>query len=87
MAPNPSVSRSIELLDWGLFRAFPIYLQFVVALMVLYAAAMTALTALIAVRGSTQAAVTLTVAAFVWAFALVAVPTLLGPRYAPTAGE
>lgn len=81
------MSGSIKLLDWTLFRAFPLYLQFVVALMVLYAAAMTALTAIVAVGGSLQAVVTLTVAAFVWAFALVAVPTLLGPRYAPPTGE
>jgi len=81
------VSQSIELLDWELFRSFPLYLKFIVGLMVLYAAAMTVLTALAAVRGSSQAAVTLSVAAFVWAFALVAVPTFLGPRYAPSAGE
>lgn len=77
----------MELLDWSLFRAFPLYLQFAVALMVLYATAMTALSVLVAVGGSSQAAVTLSIAAFVWAFALVAVPTWLGPRYAPSAGE
>ena len=81
------MSRTIELMDWELFRAFPLYLQFVVALMVVYAAAMTALTVLVAAGGErAQAAVTLSVAAFVWAFALVAVPTWLGPRYAPSSG-
>ena len=81
------MSHSIKLLDWSLFRSFPLYLQFVVGLMVLYALAMTVLTALAAARAGTQAAVTLSIAAFVWAFALVAVPTLLGPRYARAAGE
>lgn len=79
------MSQSVELLDWQLFRAFPLYLQFVVALMVLYAAGMTALTVLVGARGSPQAVVTLSVAAFVWAFALVAVPTWLGPRYGASA--
>lgn len=81
------MSKSIELMDWDLFRSFPLYLEFIVGLMMLYAAAMTVLTALVAVRGSPQAAVTVSVAAFVWAFALVVVPTLLGPRYAGSAGE
>lgn len=74
-------------MDWDLFRSFPLYLKFIVGLMVVYAAAMTVLTALAALRGSSQAAVTLSVAAFVWGFALVAVPTVLGPRYAQPAGE
>ncbi len=80
------MSQTIELIDWELFRAFPLYLQFVVALMMVYAGAMTLLP-VVAAGGSAQTAVMLSIAAFVWAFALVAVPTWLGPRYAPSAGE
>jgi len=76
------VSRSVEVLDWRQFRAMPLYMQFVLALMVVYAAAMTVLSVRIAADGRVEAGVTLSVAAFVWAFALVAVPTLLGGRYA-----
>ena len=81
-----AMSRSVEFMDWELFRAFPLYLQFVVALMVVYAGAMTVLP-VVAAGGSAQTAVMLSIAVFVWAFALVAVPTWLGPRYAPPAGE
>lgn len=79
--------QTIEFMDWRLFSSFPLYLKFIVALMMLYAIAMTLLTALAAVSGSGQPAVTLSIAAFVSAFALVAVPTFLGPRYSPSAGE
>jgi hypothetical protein len=76
------VSRSIEVLNWRQFRAMPLYLQFVLALMVVYAAAMTVLSVLIAADGRAEAGVTLSIAAFVLVFAFVAVPTLLGGRYA-----
>ena len=75
------MSRSIEVLDWRQFRAMPLYLQFVLALMVVYAAAMTVLSVLIAADGRAEAGVTLSIAAFVLAFAFVAVPTFLGGRY------
>jgi hypothetical protein len=59
----------------------PLYLQFILGLMVAYATAMTVLTGLVAMDGGTGVVFTLSVAAFVWAFALVAVPTWLGGQY------
>jgi len=71
----------MRILDWQLFRAMPVYMQFIVGLMIVYATGMTLLSGLVVLDGSLDAVGTLAVAAFVWAFALVAVPTLLGSRY------
>jgi hypothetical protein len=68
-------------LRWHQLRAMPLYMQFIVVLMVVYAAAMTVLSAVFALNGRLIAAVTLSIALFVWAFALVVVPSKLGPTY------
>ena len=75
------MSLSEHLLGWDQFRAMPLYLQFAVGLMILYAAAMTALSALVAPSAVDQAAVMFAIAAFVWAFALYVVPSRLAPKY------
>lgn len=75
------VSVSEYLLGWRQFRAMPLYLQFAVCLMVLYASAMTVLALLVVANAVAQAAVMLAIALFVWVFALVVVPTRLAPRY------
>lgn len=78
------VSRTVELLGWRLFQAMPLYLKFLVVLVIAYAAAMTSLTALIAVSGAPEAGVTLVMAVLGWAFALVVVPTWIGSKYVDT---
>ncbi|MEF8782095.1 MAG: hypothetical protein V5A39_03990 [Haloarculaceae archaeon] len=75
------MSLSEYLLGWDQFRAMPLYLQFAVGLMILYAAAMTALSALVAPSAADQAAVLFAIAAFVWAFALYVVPSRLASKY------
>ena len=66
------------MLDWTDFRAFPLYIQFVVVLMVLYATLMTVLTGLLAVQGAGTALITLGAAAVVWVLVLRVVPARLG---------
>ncbi len=78
---NTRVSRSIDVLDWQQFRAMPLYLQFILALMLAYALAMGVLTALIATDGRTEAGVTLLIGVFVLLFALVVIPSVLGSKY------
>jgi hypothetical protein len=71
------------LLSWRQFLAMPLYLQFAVGLMVLYASGMTVLSLLAVPSGLAGAAVQLAIAAFVWAFALVVVPTQIASKYVP----
>jgi uncharacterized membrane protein (DUF485 family) len=70
-----------HVLGWRQFRAMPLYLQFAVGLMVLYASAMTVLSVLVVPNGVTQAAVPFGIAVFVWVFALLVVPTQIASKY------
>ena len=70
-------------LGWRQFRAMPLYLQFILALMVTYATAMTVLSAVVALDSVVQAAVLFSIAALVWVFALLIIPSRIGSKYDP----
>jgi hypothetical protein len=70
-----------HLLNRRQFRAMPLYLQFAVGLMILYASGMTVLSLLAVPNGIAGAAVQLAIAAFVWVFALLVVPSQIASKY------
>jgi hypothetical protein len=70
-----------RLLGWRQLRSMPLYLQFAVGLMILYASAMTVVSVLAAPNGLGAAAVPLGIAAFVWVFALYVIPTQIASKY------
>lgn len=59
----------------------PLYMQFALVLMIVYAGGMTVLGALTATTDVAQAAALLSIAGLVWAFALVVIPSRLGGKY------